>query len=201
MRCPHFSNRVILFSKCYFHGEWCLSSQTTFQTLLFLPCCTLSPWLRGRKPCGEMKVAEECLRDSGVWQFPQMSSMAICHRGKCSHFVHHHQDVVHRLWPDNLMLLSFSQSFFLSSKCFVFSHHWTLLSPLNTQKPLSYTIFFIELKDWNHSNSAHKCLPVRALFNLIYNLNGPRHHQIWDWGLKLLSTARKEILPFQQVRY
>lgn len=199
MHCPHFINRVILFSKCYFHGEWCLSSQTTFQTLCFFLAAPSALDLGGGNPVERWKL-QECLRDSGVWQFPQMSSMAICHRGKWGHFVHHHQDVVHRLWPDNLMLLSFSQSF-LSSKRFVFSHHWTLLSPLNTQKPLSYTIFFIELKDWNHSNSAHKCLPVRALFNLIYNLNGPRHHQIWDWGLKLLSTAKKEILPFQQVRY
>lgn len=100
VHCLHFSNRVILSSKFYFHGEWCLCSRTTFQTLLFLSCCTLSTWLRGRKSCGEMEVSEDSLRDSGVWQFPQMPSLAICHREKRGHFVHHHQDVVHMLWPD-----------------------------------------------------------------------------------------------------
>lgn len=191
-------NRVILFSKFYqyFHAEWCLvqSDHTPNVTVSF--CCTLCTWVRRKRSCGGMEVAGQCLRDSDVWQFPQMSSTAICHREKRGHFVHHYQDMVPRLWTDNLMLLWFNQTFFLSSNCFVFSHRWTLWSSLNTQKLLSYTISFIKLKDWNHSNSTHKCLPARELFNLIYNLNGPRHYQIWDWGLKL-SNAGREIPPFQ----
>ena len=58
-----------------------------------------------------------------------------------------------------------------------------MLSPL-----LSWKIEIVQ-------NSTYKCLTARKLFNLICNLNGPRHYQIGDWGF-YLSNARREISPF-----
>ena len=62
--------------------------------------------LGGGSPVERWKF-QKSLRDSGVWQFPQMPNMAICHGEKRGHLVHHHQDVVYMLWPDK-------QSFSLS---------------------------------------------------------------------------------------